>query len=120
MPECVYVDLGTAQSCTTNFTLSLNRNVTEIDINTTISFCFLLPAAPIVSCELGGVLVNSSNDIVFTESGGMGIVKINNWNVVNLDNGNLNILECESGGPSIRERYYANFYSLSELNQKGF
>ena len=94
-----------------NFTLSENRNVAIIDVNTTMSFCFVIPLTPVQTCELNDIqLVNSTENYITN----LGYLVINNWTSVNLINRNLNTLECEAGDPSVQELFYANFYSLSK------
>ena len=84
----------------------------EIDINTTTSFCFIIPVTPIVACQLNGAaLTNSPPSIVVREP----LIIINNWTAVNLDNRNLNHLQCDLGTPANQDSYYANFYSLSKF-----
>ena len=107
---CIFCPVA-SQDCSRSFTLSLDRNVAEIDINTTTSFCFIAPVTPIATCQLNGAAVTSSPPaVVFNEPN----VIINDWTAVNLDNRNLNQVQCELGVPAIRETYYANFYSLSK------
>ena len=111
MNTCGYFGPGASQDCSRNFTLTGDRNVAEIDINTTTPFCFVAPVTPIVTCSLNGVAVTSSPPaVVFNEPN----VMINDWTAVNLDNRNRNQLQCGLGDPAVHDTYYANFYSLSK------
>ena len=102
---------GSSVQCPANFTLSKNRNVAEIDVNTTMSFCFVIPSTPVDTCELNNIrLVNSTENYITN----LGYLVINNWTSVNLNNRVLNTLECEAGEPSVKNTFYANFYSLSK------
>ena len=65
-----------------------------------------------MSCQLGDVLVNSPPEIVFSESSGEGIVMINDWDYVFVDDYLLNRFSCDAGAP--QQTYYADFYSLSK------
>ena len=101
-------DPGASQDCSRNFTLTNDRNAAEMDINTTTPFCFIAPVTPILTCSLNGAAVTSSPPaVVFNEVN----VMINDWTAVNLDNRNLNQLQCALSNGVI---YYANFYSLSK------
>jgi len=60
--------------------------------------------------------VNDPPNIVFTEVAGKGIVMINNWTVVNLNNYQINELECEAGPISIQLTYTVHFFTLSKSN----
>ena len=100
-----------SQDCFINVTLTLNRSMAEIDINTTTPFCFIVPVTPIAVCSLNGAAVTSSPPaVVFNEPN----VMVNDWTAVNLDNRNPNQLQCDAGVPAVQETYYANFYSLSK------
>ena len=102
---------GSSVKCPANFTLSENRNVAVIDVNTTMSFCFVTPSTPVHTCELNNIaIINSTENYIIN----LGYLVINNWTSVNLDNGDLNTLECEAGDPGVQELFYANFYSLSK------
>ena len=97
--------------CPENFTLSEKQNVAEIDVNTTMSFCFVIPLTPVHTCELNNIEVVSSTENYITN---LGYLVINNWTSVNLNHGDLNTLECDAGDPSAQRVFYANFYSLSK------
>ena len=100
---------GASQDCSKNFTLTLDQNVAEIDINATSPFCFIAPLMPKAACCLNGAAVTSSPPaVVFNEPN----VMINDWTAVNLDNRNPNQRQCELDVPADLETYYANFYSL--------
>ena len=108
-----FVCLGTSVQCAANFTLSENRNIAEIDVNTTLSFCFVIPLTPVHTCNLNNIpLVNSTENYVIN----LGYLAINNWTSVNLNNRAVNTLECEAGEPSVYNVFYANFYSLSKYS----
>ena len=97
--------------CFRNVTLTLNRSMAEIDINTTTPFCFILPITPIASCLLNGEAVTSSPPaVVFNVPS----VMINNWTTVNLNHRDLNQLQCDAGVPAVQETFFSNFYSLSK------
>ena len=104
---------GRSVQGSSNFTLSENRNVAEIDVNTTMSFCFMIPSTPVHTCELNNIgIINSIENTI----NNLGYLVINNWTSVNLNNGDLNTLECEAGDPSVLKVFYANFYSLSKYS----
>ena len=87
---------GSSVQCPANFTLSENRNVTVIDVNTTKSCCFVIPLTPVHTCELDNIrLVNSTENYVTN----LGYLVINNWTSVNLNNRDLNTLDCDAGEP---------------------
>ena len=107
----VFFYSGSSVQCPANFTLSENRNVTVIDVNTTKSCCFVIPLTPVHTCELNNIrLVNSSENYVTN----LGYLVINNWTSVNLNNGDLNTLECDAGKPNELTTFYANFYSMGK------
>ena len=96
--------------CPANFTLSENRNVTVVDVNTK-SCCFVIPLTPVHTCELDNIrLVNSTENYVTN----LGYLVINNWTSVNINNRDLNTLDCDAGEPNELTTCYANFYSLSK------
>ena len=99
--------------CPANFTLSENRNVAEIDVNTTMSFCFVIPLTPVHTCELNDIaIINSTENYIIN----LGYLVINNWTSVNLNNENINTLLCDAGDRNVQEQSYANFYSLSKYS----
>ena len=51
---------GASQDCSRNVTLTLDENVTEININTTTTFCFIVPVMPIAECQLNDAAMASS------------------------------------------------------------
>ena len=104
---------GSRVKCPSNFTLSETQSVAVIDVNTTMSFCFVIPSTSVHTCELNGVEVAYSSENYITN---LGYLVINNWTSVNLNNGDLNTLECEAGNPSVQKVFYANFYSLSKFS----
>ena len=103
---------GSSVQCPANFTLSEKRNVAEIDVNTTMSFCFVIPSTPVHTCELNNIVITDSTENYITN---LGYLVINNWTSVNINNGDLNTLVCDAGDSTVREQSYANFYSLSKL-----
>ena len=108
---CCLVCTGSCVQCPANFTLSENRNVAEIDVATTMSFCFVIPSTPVYACELNDIqLVYSTGNYITN----LGYLVINNWTSVNFYNRYRNTLECEAGERSVQEVFYANFYSLSK------
>ena len=108
-----FVCSGSSVQCPANFTLSEKRNVAEIDVNTTVSFCFVIPSTPVHTCQLNDIrLVNSTENYITN----LGYLVINNWTSVNLNNGDINTLECHAGDPSAQRVFYANFYSLSKFS----
>ena len=104
---------GSSVQCPTHFTLSENRNVAEIDVNTTMSFCFVIPLTPVDTCEVNDIAIINSTENYITN---FGYLVINNWTSVSINNGDLNTLECDAGDPSVQEQFYANFYSLSKYS----
>ena len=102
---------GSSLQCPAHFTLSDKRNVAEIDVNTTMSFCFVIPLTPVHTCELNNIGITNLTENYITN---LGYLVINNWTSVNLNNGDLNTLVCDAGDRSVREQYYANFYSISK------
>ena len=104
---------GPSVQGSSNFTLSENRNVAEIDVNTTMSFCFMIPSTPVHTCELNNIGIINSIENYITN---LGYLVINNWTSVNINNGDLNILVCDAGDRSVQELFYANFYSLSKYS----
>ena len=104
---------GSSAQCPTNFTLSEKRNVAEIDVNTTMSFCFVIPLTPVHTCELNGIgIINSAENYITN----LGYLVLNNWTSVSLNNGDINTLECDAGDASAQKVFYANFYSLSKFS----
>ena len=99
--------------CPASFTLSVNRKVAEIDVNTTMSFCFEIPSTPVHTCELNNVGTTNSTENYITN---LGYLVINNWTSVNLNNRNINTLVCDAGDHSVQDLFYANFYSLSKYS----
>ena len=89
---------GSSVQCPASFTLS-DRNVAEIDVNTTMPFCFVIPSTPVHTCELNNIVVVKSTENYITN---LGYLEINNWTSVNLSNEDLNILECEAGDNSAK------------------
>ena len=102
---------GSSLQCTAHFTLSEKRNVAVIDVNTTMSFCFVIPLTPVDICELNNIVVVNSTENYITN---LGYLVINNWTSVNLNNRDLNTLDCDAGEPNELAAFYANFYSLSK------
>ena len=102
---------GSSVQCPANFTLSDNRNVAEIDVNTNMSVYFTIPFAPVVMCILNDIEMIYSIENYITE---LDDLVINNWTSVNLNHGDLNILKCDAGRFSIRKTFYVNFYSRSK------
>ena len=102
---------GSSVRCPANFTLSEKRSVAEIDVNTTMSFCFVIPFTPVHTCELNNIgIINSAENYITN----LGYLVINNWTSVNINNRDLNTLVCDAGGRTVQELFYANFYSLSK------
>ena len=99
--------------CPANFTLSEKRSVAVIDVNTTMSFCFMIPLTPVHTCELNNIEVVYSTENYITN---LSYLVVNNWTSVNLNNGYLNTLECDAGDPNELTTVYANFYSLSKYS----
>ena len=104
---------GSSVQCPANFTLSENRNIAEIDVNTTMSFCFVIPSTPVHTCELNNIGITNSTENYVTD---LGYLVINNWTSVYWNNRNVNTLECEAGDLGAQELFYANFYSLSKYH----
>ena len=105
---------GFSVQCPANFTLSENRNVAVIDVNTTLSFCFVIPSTPVHICKLNGIAIINSTENYITN---LGYLVINNWTTsVSLNNRNINTLVCDAGDRSVQEQSYANFYSLSKYS----
>ena len=104
---------GSSVQCPANFTLSQKRSVAEIDVNTTMSFCFMIPSTPVDTCELNNIRIINSTENYVTN---LGYLVINNWTSVNLNNRAVNTLECEAGEPSVKSIFYVNFYSLSKYS----
>ena len=104
---------GSSVQCPANFTLSENRNVAVIDVNTTMSFCFVIPSTPVHTCELNNIEVVYSTENYITNSS---YLVVNNWTSVNLNNRDLNTLVCDAGEPNELANFYANFYSLSKYS----
>ena len=112
---CMLICLGphVSHNCLKNSSLTLN-GTDLIDINTTTAFCFILPIIPISTCSLNyAIVIDSPPDVIFLEN--KHTVVINNWTAVNLANGEFNRFHCDLGIPSVQERYFANFYSLSKF-----
>ena len=99
--------------CPATFTLSGNRSVAEKDVDTTMSFCFVIPLTPVHTCELNGIGIINSTENYITN---LGYLVINNWTSVNLNNRNINTLVCDAGDRTVQELFYANFYSLSKYS----
>ena len=99
--------------CPANFTLSENRSVAVIDVNTTMLFCFVIPLTPVHTCELNGIAIINSTENYITN---LGYLVLNNWSSVNLNNRNINTLVCDAGERSVQELFNANFYSLSKYS----
>ena len=110
---CCFVCSGSSVQCPANFTLSEKQNVAEIDVNTTMSFCFVIPLTPVHTCEMNNIGIVYSSENYITN---LGYLVINNWTSVNLNYGDLNTLECDAGDPSAQGVFYANFYSLSTFS----
>ena len=104
---------GSSAQCPANFTLSEKRSVAEIDVNTTMSFCFLIPLTPVHTCELNNIVVVYLTENYITN---WSYLVIDNWTSVNLNNRDLNTLVCDVGDYSTQTLFYANFYSLSKYS----
>ena len=71
----------------------------------------MIPLTLVDTCELNNIqLVNSSENYITN----LGYLVINNWTSVNLNNRDLNTLECDAGEPNELTAFYANFYSLGK------
>ena len=75
----------------------------------------MIPLTPVHTCELNNIrLVNSTENYVTN----LGYLVINNWTSVNLNNRDLNTLDCDAGEPNELTTFYANFYSLGKHSYK--
>jgi len=113
----MFICLALAYLCRTNFTLHIDRRPPAIDVNTTVSSCFVLPASPVVSCVLGGTTLMTSPDIQYDVLGSYGIVLIKNWTSLDIINLNLITLQCNAGALPDSQTYRVRFYSLSKLKK---
>jgi len=58
----------------------MNINTAEIDVNTTLSFCFIVPRSPIVYCRLNRrEVINSTQNVTFIPYEDNVAVMINDW-----------------------------------------
>ena len=78
-----------------------------------MSFCFVIPLTPVHTCELNNIEVVYSTENYITNSS---YLVVNNWTSVNLNNRDLNTLDCDAGEPRKLATFYANFYSLSKYS----
>ena len=104
---------GSSLQCPAHFTLSENRNVAEVDVSTTMSFCFVIPSTPVHTCELNNIGITNSTENYITN---LGYLVINNWTSVNINNRDLNTLVCDAGESHELAAFYASFYSLSKYS----
>ena len=99
--------------------MSLDQNSAAIDIDTNEPFCFLIPQSTMQSCQLNTVHIlqaPSKVSVLMMNNSREISLRINDWNSVNLLNGEKNVLRCDAGVPRTRAIYHTNFYSLSKYH----